>query len=56
MQNKFETIANSYILGNLSTFRKELNKLNKNNLIEFLKFCNEYHEPLNIWTIQQYLN
>lgn len=56
MENKFETLVNNYINGNISTFRKDLNKLSKKKLIEFLTYCDsKYYEP-NILIIGLYLN
>lgn len=56
MEKKFETFVNNYINGNISTFRKDLNKLSKRDLILFLKYCNEYCEEINIFNVEKYLN
>lgn len=55
MEKKFETLVNNYINGNISTFRKDLNKLSKKNLILFLKYCNEYMFVIDIWVVEKFL-
>lgn len=55
MEKKFETLANSYILGNLSTFRKDLNKLSKHNLLRFLIWCSVNEVEIDIFIAEKFL-
>lgn len=56
MKDKFQTMVDNYYNGNLSLFRKDLNKLSKRNLILFLQYCNDYGvESLDIWEIEKFL-
>lgn len=56
MKNKFQTMVDNYYNGNLSLFRKELNKLSKKNLILFLQYCQQYDFEINIFIVEKFLN
>ena len=56
MEKKFETLVNSYILGNLSIFRKDLNKLSKKNLILFLHYCHQFDFEIDIFIVEKFLD
>lgn len=42
MNEKFEQIATTYINGNISVFNKEVKKMNKKTLVEFMQYMSEY--------------
>ena len=56
MEKKFETLVNNYINGNISTFRKDLNKLSKKELVNFLIWCSVNEVEIDIFIVEKYLN
>ncbi len=56
MEKKFLELENNYANGNLSTFRNDLNKLSKHNLLRFLIWCNIQEIGIDIFTVEKYLN
>lgn len=56
MEKKFLSLENNYINGNLYSFRNELNKLSKHNLLRFLIWCSINEVEIDIFIVEKFLN
>lgn len=55
MKDKFQTMVDNYYNGNLSLFRKDLNKLSKKNLILFLIWCSVNEVEIDIFIAEKFM-